>query len=125
MTLTIYCRPDEAEKALEASREKHFFGSEISVEPHAGFESDNAADDSEELEFDEYHMKSTRTLFCGNLEPHTSAATLKEAFSKYGEIVVCRSAAHRQTLFLHSFFPTLHVRETLSGLACVLDMVLN
>lgn len=93
----LHFRPDEAEKALEASRGKQFFGAQISAEPHKGIESDSTMDDNEELEFDEYHIKSTRSLFCGNLEPHTSAAMLREAFSKYGEIVVCNMYANIST----------------------------
>lgn len=83
------CRPEEAEKALEASREKSFFGSQIVVEAHAGFVSESAEEESDEPDFDEYHVKATRTLFCGNLEPHTSSSTLRETFKKFGEIVVC------------------------------------
>lgn len=81
-------RPEEAEKALEASKEKHFFGAQIQVETHPGFETTDASDDTEEPEFDEYNNKATRTLFCGNLEPHTSSNTLRDSFDKYGDIVV-------------------------------------
>lgn len=81
-------RPEEAEKALEASREKHFFGSQICVEPHAGFECDGAEEEPDEPEYDEYHAKATRTLFCGNLEPHTTSTTLRDNFKKFGEVIV-------------------------------------
>ena len=81
-------RPEEAEKALEASKQKHFFGSQIQVEPHAGFECEGGDEESEEPDYDEYHSKATRTLFCGNLEPHTTPAVLKDNFRKFGEILV-------------------------------------
>lgn len=84
----IGCRPEEAEKALDASREKHFFGSQIRVEPHLGFVCDAPDDDSDDPEFDEYQPKATRTLFCGNLEPHTSSTTLRDTFKKFGDIIV-------------------------------------
>ena len=88
LTACVTYRPEEAEKALEASREKHFFGSQIRVEPHVGYICDAPEEESEEPEYDEYHVKSTRTLFCGNLEPHTSSSTLRETFRKFGDIVV-------------------------------------
>ncbi|XP_067947582.1 msx2-interacting protein-like [Watersipora subatra] len=88
LAIVSFKKPEEAEKALEASKEKHFFGSQIRVEPHVGFICDAPEEEAEEPEYDEYHIKATRTLFCGNLEPHTSSSTLRDTFRKYGEIVV-------------------------------------
>ncbi len=41
-----------------------------------------------EAELDEYHPKSTRTLFVGNLEKDISSEELRDIFSEYGEIIV-------------------------------------
>lgn len=37
---------------------------------------------------DEYHVKSTRTLFVGNLEKETTMQDLQEKFKQFGDIIV-------------------------------------
>ena len=39
---------------------------------------------------DEYDPAATRTLFVGNIEKTTTYGDLKEAFERYGEIVVSK-----------------------------------
>ncbi len=41
-----------------------------------------------EAELDEYHPKSTRTLFVGNLEKDIQSEELRDIFNDYGEIIV-------------------------------------
>lgn len=75
-------------KAIDAC--KVFFGSHIKVAAHRGFESEAVDEETDEPEYDEYHPKATRTLFCGNLESHTSGSLLRDTFRRFGEIVVSR-----------------------------------
>ena len=43
------------------------------------------------LDNDEYSVKATRTLYIGNLQPEISYNELREVYSVYGDIVVCRN----------------------------------
>lgn len=49
---------------------------------------------------DEYHVKSTRTLFVGNLEKETTQQDLIDKFQQYGEIIVSCSSAQEQMIAL-------------------------
>ena len=53
---------------------------------------DIGVDDSDvryyEKELDEFHPRATRTLFVGNLDRTITREELKEAFQKFGDIVV-------------------------------------
>ena len=40
-------------------------------------------------DIDEYSMKATRTLYIGNLQSEISYNELREAYSAYGDIIVC------------------------------------
>ena len=50
---------------------------------------------------DEYDPAATRTLFVGNIEKTTTYGDLKEAFERYGEIVV--SLAEFERTAVNSF----------------------
>ena len=79
--VVCFRKQEDAEKALESSHDKKFFGSKVEVEPHEGLELD------EGVEQDEYHHKSTRTLFIGNLEKDVTASDLRKKFHQYGQIL--------------------------------------
>ncbi len=38
---------------------------------------------------DEYSLRATRTLYIGNLQSEISYNELREAYSAYGDIIVC------------------------------------
>jgi RNA recognition motif-containing protein len=40
-------------------------------------------------DIDEYSMKATRTLYIGNLQSEISYNELREAYSAFGDIIVC------------------------------------
>jgi len=40
-------------------------------------------------DIDEYSIKATRTLYIGNLQSEISYNELREAYSAYGDIIVC------------------------------------
>ncbi|BFZ23307.1 hypothetical protein BsWGS_26345 [Bradybaena similaris] len=80
-------KPEDAIKALEASQGKTFFGSQIKVVSHEGVEVDDADRGNDIDSLDEYHVKSTRTLFVGNLEKETTQQDLIDKFQQYGEII--------------------------------------
>ncbi|KFB41012.1 hypothetical protein ZHAS_00008627 [Anopheles sinensis] len=86
--LVCFKKPEDVEKALEVSHDKLFFGCKIEVAPYAGYYD---VDDNEfrpyEAELDEYHPKSTRTLFVGNLEKDITGSELRKQFECFGEII--------------------------------------
>lgn len=99
--IVTFRRHEDAERALEASRNKIFFGTQISVCLHAGigmflcFQSSCVleVEDSDlcppEHAMDEYHPKATKTLFVGNLTSNTvTQDDLKKIFRVYGDIIV-------------------------------------
>ncbi|KAK6176222.1 hypothetical protein SNE40_014546 [Patella caerulea] len=85
--IVSFRKPEDASKAMEASQDKMFFGTKIHVIPHEGIEVDDADFRPIETELDEYHPKSTRTLFVGNLEKDTSIQELVDKFKPFGEII--------------------------------------
>uniref|UniRef100_A0A182T3Z2 RRM domain-containing protein n=1 Tax=Anopheles maculatus TaxID=74869 RepID=A0A182T3Z2_9DIPT len=86
--LVCFKKPEDVDKALEVSHDKLFFGCKIEVAPYAGYYD---VDDNEfrpyEAELDEYHPKSTRTLFVGNLEKDITGSELRKHFECFGEII--------------------------------------
>ncbi|XP_076261467.1 spen family transcriptional repressor split ends isoform X4 [Rhynchophorus ferrugineus] len=84
--IVCFKKPEDAEKALEVSYDKLFFGCKIEVAPYAVCD----VDDGEyryESEIDEYNPKATRTLFIGNLEKDVTASDLRKHFDQFGEII--------------------------------------
>ena len=102
VTRTCCChvtRHEDARKALEAARQKSFFGKKVQAEPHDGV-NDNESTDvfrPPEADLDEYHHKATRTLFVGNLTKDSTKEELKSYFHNYGDILV-RSLENYQYL---------------------------
>lgn len=80
-------KPEDVEKALEVSHDKLFFGCKIEVEPYKGYDVEDNEFRPYEAELDEYHPKSTRTLFIGNLEKEITASELRSHFECFGEII--------------------------------------
>lgn len=85
--LVCFKKPDDVDKALEVSHDKLFFGCKIDVEPYRGYDVDDNEFRPYEAELDEYHPKSTRTLFIGNLEKDITANELRKHFECFGEII--------------------------------------
>ncbi|XP_054742082.1 protein split ends isoform X3 [Anastrepha obliqua] len=85
--LVCFKKPDDVEKALEVSQDKLFFGCKIEVEPYQGYDVEDNEFRPYEAELDEYHPKSTRTLFIGNLEKDITASELRSHFDCFGEII--------------------------------------
>ena len=83
-------RHEDARKALEAARQKSFFGKKVQAEAHDGVDDSESTDvfRPPEADLDEYHHKATRTLFVGNLTKDTSKDELKAFFRRYGQILV-------------------------------------
>ncbi|KAI0215300.1 hypothetical protein LSAT2_032681 [Lamellibrachia satsuma] len=88
IAIVTFKKCEDAAKAVDASRDKRFFGTKIHVTPHEGI---SECDDCElklpDKEWDEYHHKATRTLFVGNLEKDIEAEQLRDFFKHYGEIL--------------------------------------
>lgn len=80
-------KASDAEKALEVSQDKLFFGCKISVAPYQGADADDDESRPYETDLDEFHPKATRTLFVGNLDKDATAATLRDKFKHFGKIV--------------------------------------
>ncbi|KAJ6633613.1 Protein split ends, partial [Pseudolycoriella hygida] len=85
--LVCFKKADDVDKALEVSHDKLFFGCKIEVEPYQGFDVEDNEFRPYEAELDEYHPKSTRTLFIGNLEKDITASELRRHFDCFGEII--------------------------------------
>ncbi|KAL9925945.1 spen family transcriptional repressor split ends isoform 3-T6 [Glossina fuscipes fuscipes] len=85
--LVCFKKPEDVEKALEVSHDKLFFGCKIEVEPYQGYDVEDNEFRPYEAELDEYHPKSTRTLFIGNLEKDITASELRSHFECFGEII--------------------------------------
>ncbi|KAM7353691.1 spen family transcriptional repressor split ends isoform 2-T2 [Cochliomyia hominivorax] len=85
--LVCFKKPEDVEKALEVSHDKLFFGCKIEVEPYQGYDVEDNEFRPYEAELDEYHPKSTRTLFIGNLEKEITASELRQHFECFGEII--------------------------------------
>lgn len=85
--LVCFKKPEDVEKALEVSQDKLFFGCKIEVQPYQGYDVDDNEFRPYEVELDEYHPKSTRTLFIGNLEKDITATELRKHFDCFGEIL--------------------------------------
>lgn len=85
--LVCFKKPDDVDKALEVSHDKLFFGCKIEVAPYQGFDVEDNEFRPYEAELDEYHPKSTRTLFIGNLEKDITASELRKHFDCFGEII--------------------------------------
>ncbi|XP_039448516.1 protein split ends isoform X2 [Culex pipiens pallens] len=85
--LVCFKKPEDVEKALEVSHDKLFFGCKIEVAPYQGYDVDDNEFRPYEAELDEYHPKSTRTLFIGNLEKDITAGELRKHFDCFGEII--------------------------------------
>lgn len=85
--LVCFKKADDVEKALEVSHDKFFFGCKIEVAPYQGFDVEDNEFRPYEAELDEYHPKSTRTLFIGNLEKDITASELRKHFDCFGEII--------------------------------------
>ncbi|KAL1497996.1 hypothetical protein ABEB36_008866 [Hypothenemus hampei] len=84
--IVCFKKPEDAEKALEVSYDKLFFGCKIEVEPHSVCDIDEV-ECRYESEIDEYNPKATRTLFIGNLEKDVTASDLRKHFDQFGEII--------------------------------------
>ncbi|XP_050298121.1 protein split ends isoform X2 [Anthonomus grandis grandis] len=84
--IVCFKKPEDAEKALEVSYDKLFFGCKIEVAPHSVCDIDEG-DCRYESEIDEYNPKATRTLFIGNLEKDVTASDLRKHFDQFGEII--------------------------------------
>ena len=105
------CRPEDVEKALEVSKDKHFFGCKIEVTAHEGLDAEDNEFRPLEAELDEYHPKATRTLFIGNLEKDITTAELRKHFDQFGEIIVSLSFSCSDVkiaLPLLQYFKSLH-----------------
>ncbi|XP_063700945.1 protein split ends isoform X3 [Culicoides brevitarsis] len=85
--IVCFKKAEDAEKALEDSKDKLFFGCRIDVELYQGFDLQDSDFRAYEAELDEYHPKATRTLFIGNLEKDISASELRKYFDSFGEII--------------------------------------
>ncbi|XP_055640208.1 protein split ends isoform X2 [Toxorhynchites rutilus septentrionalis] len=85
--LVCFKKPEDVEKALEVSHDKLFFGCKIEVAPYQGYDVDDNEFRPYEAELDEYHPKSTRTLFIGNLEKDITSSELRKHFDCFGEII--------------------------------------
>ncbi|KAL5280132.1 hypothetical protein ACFFRR_004235 [Megaselia abdita] len=85
--LVCFKKPDDVDKALEVSHDKLFFGCKIDVEPYQGYDVEDNEFRPYEAELDEYHPKSTRTLFIGNLEKDITGNELRKHFEYFGEII--------------------------------------
>ncbi|XP_046808400.1 protein split ends isoform X1 [Lucilia cuprina] len=85
--LVCFKKPEDVEKALEVSHDKLFFGCKIEVEPYQGYDVEDNEFRPYEAELDEYHPKSTRTLFIGNLEKEITSNELRQHFECFGEII--------------------------------------
>ncbi|XP_059616724.1 protein split ends isoform X2 [Phlebotomus argentipes] len=85
--LVCFKKADDVEKALEVSHDKLFFGCKIEVAPYQGYDVDDNEFRPYEAELDEYHPKSTRTLFIGNLEKEITSSDIRKQFESFGEII--------------------------------------
>ncbi|XP_055614579.1 protein split ends-like [Uranotaenia lowii] len=85
--LVCFKKPEDVEKALEVSQDKLFFGCKIEVAPYHGYDVDDNEFRPYEAELDEFHPKSTRTLFIGNLEKDITANELRKHFDCFGDII--------------------------------------
>ncbi|XP_036140621.1 protein split ends isoform X2 [Monomorium pharaonis] len=85
--LVCFKKPEDVEKALEVSKDKHFFGSKIDVAPYQGYDVEDNEFRPYEAELDEYHPKATRTLFIGNLEKDVTKSDIEKHFDSFGQIV--------------------------------------
>lgn len=85
--IVCFKKAEDAEKALEDSKDKLFFGCRIDVELYQGYDLQDSDFRAYEAELDEYHPKATRTLFIGNLEKDISASELRKYFDSFGEII--------------------------------------
>lgn len=85
--LVCFKKADDVEKALEVSHDKLFFGCKIEVAPYQGYDVDDNEFRPYEAELDEYHPKSTRTLFIGNLEKEITSSDIRKQFEGFGEII--------------------------------------
>lgn len=85
--LVYFKKQEDVEKALEVSQNKLFFCSKIEVSPYQGYDVDDNEFRPYEAELDEYHPKSTRTLFIGNLEKDIEKDELRKHFECFGEII--------------------------------------
>lgn len=88
--LVRFKKPEDAEKALEESHNKLFFGCKIEVAAYQGYDVDDNEFRPYEAELDEYHPKATRTLFIGNLEKDISPSEIRKHFEQFGEIIVSK-----------------------------------
>ncbi|CAH1136007.1 unnamed protein product [Ceutorhynchus assimilis] len=84
--IVCFKKPEDAEKALEVSYDKLFFGCKIEVAPYAVCDIDEV-ECRYESEIDEFNPKATRTLFIGNLEKDVTASDLRKHFDQFGEII--------------------------------------
>ncbi|KAH8850726.1 split ends Protein [Schistosoma japonicum] len=86
--IITFKKSEDAEKALASSKGKVFFGTQISVQPHEGLNSEDPDLCPPEHALDEYHPKATKTLFVGNLCSGTiTQDELRRTFRGYGEII--------------------------------------
>ncbi|XP_033107662.1 uncharacterized protein LOC117109421 [Anneissia japonica] len=87
--IVFFKRSEDMEKAMQTSKGKLFFGSEMRLNAWDG--PDIGVDESDiryyEKEMDEYHPRATRTLFIGNLDRTVAREELAEAFQKFGDIL--------------------------------------
>ncbi|XP_077998884.1 uncharacterized protein LOC144451852 [Glandiceps talaboti] len=89
--LIFFKRAADADKALQLSKGKLFFGSEIELSIWTGPGKTNTEIEGDlrvhEEPIHEYHSKASRTLFIGNLEKNTTYQDLLEKFKSFGDIV--------------------------------------
>ncbi|XP_060522030.1 protein split ends isoform X2 [Cylas formicarius] len=85
--IVCFKKPEDADKALEVSYDKLFFGCKIEVAPYTICDVEEGDLRPYEAEIDEYHPKATRTLFIGNLEKDVTASDLRKHFDQFGEII--------------------------------------
>ena len=88
IAVVTFKKADDAQKAYEQSIGHVFFGKKIQVQQHNGFNEHDEDFKPPEAELDEYHHKSTRTLFVGNLDTGIEAEILQDVFRHYGHILV-------------------------------------
>ncbi|VDP19755.1 unnamed protein product [Soboliphyme baturini] len=83
--LVTFRRSSDAQKATETSNNDMFFGSKIAVElASAGLDGDDNERRPLEKDIDQYHSKSSRTLYVGNLENRITPEELREVFERFG-----------------------------------------
>lgn len=102
--IVYFKKPEEAERALNESKDKQFFGNRIEVTlcENLDHEEQELSLKTNETELDEYHPRATRTLFVGNLDKDITKSDLTNRFGQFGEIleIDIKSQSHQPYAFI-------------------------